>query len=68
MQVNPIDVEVECNKWETTLMGYIIGDTPPFKDMLKFVYGGWNFVTTPQVYLHDEGYFTFQKLGERFSS
>lgn len=28
--------------------------------MLKFVYGVWNSVTTPQVYLHDEGYIIFR--------
>lgn len=28
--------------------------------MLKFVYGVWQFVSTPQVLLHDEGYFIFK--------
>ncbi|XP_009768291.1 uncharacterized protein [Nicotiana sylvestris] len=28
--------------------------------MLKFVYGVWNSVTTPTVFLHDDGYFIFR--------
>lgn len=38
----------------------MIGGNPTFKEMLKFVYGVWNFVATPQVYLHDNGYFIFK--------
>ncbi|XP_019236113.1 PREDICTED: uncharacterized protein LOC109216415 [Nicotiana attenuata] len=52
--------ELQNQKWRSALIGYVIGGNPSFKDMLKFVYGVWNTVTTPQVYLHDEGYFIFR--------
>ncbi|XP_060201907.1 uncharacterized protein LOC132630340 [Lycium barbarum] len=32
--------------------------------MLKFVYAIWNFVETPRVYLHDEGYYFFRFANE----
>lgn len=56
MTVSPIEVETECNQWENYLIGYVIGDSPAFKDMLKIVHGVWNFLIVPRVYLHDEGY------------
>ncbi|XP_019235772.1 PREDICTED: uncharacterized protein LOC109216098 [Nicotiana attenuata] len=57
------EVEEQTQKWKAALIGYVLGGTPSFKEMLKFVYGVWNFITTPQVFLHDDGYFIF-----RFSS
>lgn len=59
VKIIPIEVEAECMKWENALIGYVIGDTPVFEEMLKFVYEVWNFVTIPRVYPHEEGYFTF---------
>lgn len=54
VKVNPIEVEAVCNKWENALIGYVIGDSPAFKDMLKLFYDVWNFVSIPRVYLHDK--------------
>lgn len=51
------EVEEECQKWKSTLIGYVIGRNPSVKEMLKYVYGVWNFVMTPQVFLHNDGYF-----------
>lgn len=47
VQINPSEVEAERNKWENALIGYVIGDSPAFKDMLKFVDGVWKFVNCP---------------------
>ncbi|PHU29277.1 hypothetical protein BC332_01370 [Capsicum chinense] len=52
-------VEEEYGKWENALIGYVVGGKPSFKEMLKFIYNIWNFVTTPHVYSHDEDYFVF---------
>ncbi|KAG5610926.1 hypothetical protein H5410_022207 [Solanum commersonii] len=50
VKVNPIEVEAVCNKWENALIGYVIGDSPAFKDMLKLFYDVWNFVSIPRTH------------------
>ncbi|XP_016512276.1 uncharacterized protein LOC107829318 [Nicotiana tabacum] len=59
-KLNPNEVEQQCQRWKTTLIGYVLGGNPSFKEMLKFVYGVWNLVTTHTVFLHDDGYFIFR--------
>ncbi|XP_019252654.1 PREDICTED: uncharacterized protein LOC109231445 [Nicotiana attenuata] len=59
-KLNPTEIEKQTQKWKTTLIGYVLGGNPSFKEMLKFVYGVWNTVTTPTVLLHDDGYFIFK--------
>ncbi|XP_019257718.1 PREDICTED: uncharacterized protein LOC109235930 [Nicotiana attenuata] len=49
VRLNQIEVEEETRKWKSSLIGYVLGGLPTFKDMLKFVYGVWQFVDTPQV-------------------
>ncbi|XP_019246513.1 PREDICTED: uncharacterized protein LOC109226173 [Nicotiana attenuata] len=58
------EVEEECQKWKSALIGYVIGGNPTFKEMLKYVYGVWNFVVTPQVFLHNDGYFIFRFMSD----
>ncbi|XP_019227734.1 PREDICTED: uncharacterized protein LOC109209025 [Nicotiana attenuata] len=58
-KLNPKEIEEQCKKWKTTLIGYVLGGNPSFKEMLKFVYGVWNSVTTQMIFLHDDGYFIF---------
>ncbi|OIT28498.1 hypothetical protein A4A49_19232 [Nicotiana attenuata] len=60
VRLNYTEVEEQNRKWRTSLIGYVIGGSPLFKEMLKFVYGVWQFVSTPHVLLHDEGYFIFK--------
>nr|XP_016515889.1 PREDICTED: uncharacterized protein LOC107832538 [Nicotiana tabacum] len=60
VRLNQVEVEEQSRRWSTSLIGYVIGGSPQFKEMLKFVYGVWQFVTTPQVLIHDEGYFIFK--------
>ncbi|XP_070024967.1 uncharacterized protein [Nicotiana sylvestris] len=59
-KLNPKEVELQAQKWRTTLIGYVLGGNPSFKEMLKFIYGVWNTVTTPAVLLHADGYFIFK--------
>ncbi|XP_019256255.1 PREDICTED: uncharacterized protein LOC109234641 [Nicotiana attenuata] len=58
--INPQEIAEQNQKWSLVLIGYVIGGNPTFKEMLKFVYGVWNFVSTPQVFLHNNGYFIFK--------
>ncbi|OIS97215.1 hypothetical protein A4A49_22998 [Nicotiana attenuata] len=60
VKLNLVEVEEQSRRWRTSLIGYVIGGSPQFKEMLKFVYGVWHFASTPQVLIHDEGYFIFK--------
>ncbi|OIT24364.1 hypothetical protein A4A49_51574, partial [Nicotiana attenuata] len=60
VRLNMIVVEEQTRRWQTSLIGYVLGGTPQFKEMLGFVYGVWQFVSTPQVLMHEEGYFVFK--------
>ncbi|OIT02999.1 hypothetical protein A4A49_04669 [Nicotiana attenuata] len=60
VKLNLVEVEEQNRRWRTSLIGYVIGGSPQFKEMLKFVYGVWHFASTPQVLIHDEGYFIFK--------
>lgn len=53
-------MEEQSRQWRNALIGYVLGGTPSFKEMLQFVYGVWHFVSTPRVLLHDDGYFIFK--------
>lgn len=60
VQLNRAEVAEQTQKWKEMVIGYVLEGNPTFKEMLKFVYGVWNFVTVPHVYLHDDGYFIFR--------
>lgn len=42
------------------MIGYVISGNPTLKEMLNSVYRVWNGVETPEVFLHDDGYFIFR--------
>ncbi|XP_070019439.1 uncharacterized protein [Nicotiana sylvestris] len=60
VQLNEIEMEKQSRQWRNTLIGYVLGGMPSFKEMQQFVYGVWHFVSTPRVFLHDDGYFIFK--------
>lgn len=48
-QLNPKEIDIQNQKRKTAAIGYVIGGNPSFKEMLKYVNGVWNTVTTPIV-------------------
>nr|XP_018631055.1 uncharacterized protein LOC104109986 isoform X2 [Nicotiana tomentosiformis] len=54
------DIDEQKQKWQSALIGYVTGGAPKFKGILQFVYGVWQFVATPRVFMHDDGYFIFK--------
>nr|XP_016466880.1 PREDICTED: uncharacterized protein LOC107789555 [Nicotiana tabacum] len=60
VRLNQIEVKDKTQKWQASLIGYVLGGNSSFKDMFNFVYGVWSFVATPQVFLHDDEYFVFK--------
>ncbi|XP_070049158.1 uncharacterized protein [Nicotiana tomentosiformis] len=65
VKLNSQEIADQNQKWSLALIGYVIGGNPTFKEMLKFVYGVWNFVNTPKVFLHNNGYFIFKFENEK---
>ncbi|KAK4356127.1 hypothetical protein RND71_025098 [Anisodus tanguticus] len=47
VSLNHSTVKEHCKKWQNTLIGYVLGGNPTFKEMLKFMYGVWRDVTAP---------------------
>ncbi|WMV07309.1 hypothetical protein MTR67_000694 [Solanum verrucosum] len=54
------DLKEQEEYWKTAHIGFVIGDTPYLKSMEGFVQNIWKTVNTPQIMLHDEGYFVFR--------
>lgn len=46
--------------WHTSLIGYVLREQVPFTVMEGFVKSQWKGVNSPQVLLHDQGYFVFR--------
>lgn len=59
VRLDPKEVHEQTLKCQASLIGYVVGGNPSFKEILRYVYGVWNFVETPQVFLHTDGYFIF---------
>ncbi|XP_016451197.1 uncharacterized protein LOC107775908 [Nicotiana tabacum] len=60
VKLNPQEIAEQNQKWSRALIGNVIVGNPTFKEMLKFIYRVWNYVSTPQVFLHNNGYFIFK--------
>ncbi|KAK4731392.1 hypothetical protein R3W88_024380 [Solanum pinnatisectum] len=54
------DICLQIKEWETTLIGYIIGDNPYELEMLEYVKKVWGFVELLQVLYHDDRYYIFK--------
>ncbi|KAL2905406.1 Chlorophenol O-methyltransferase, partial [Bienertia sinuspersici] len=48
------------SKWECSTIVYALGDTPTIASLGRFVEREWNFVSKPQIFLYDEGYFVIK--------
>ncbi|KAK4706906.1 hypothetical protein R3W88_033549 [Solanum pinnatisectum] len=54
------DIRESDEHWATSLIGYVLGDTPFEKCMDNYVIAVWNFVHKPQILYHSDGYYVFQ--------
>jgi hypothetical protein len=51
------DVESEKKFWENALIMYAIGEDLSMNDVNKFMINMWTFVSLPELYYNEEGYF-----------
>lgn len=57
VKLNSQEIAEQNQKWNLALIGCVIKENPTFEETLKFAYGICNFITTPQAFLHNDGYF-----------
>lgn len=62
--LNLVEVEEQTRKWKSALIGYLTGRYPSFKEMLRFIYGGWHFIDKPMYSFNDVSYFIFRFVSE----
>lgn len=43
-------------KWASAMVFYVVGSTPTITTVKKCVASNWNNVSTPRIFLHDDGY------------
>lgn len=60
VQIKEEDIFLQIKEWETTLIGYVIGDNPYEVQMMEYVKKVCGFVTLPQVLYQDDGYYVFK--------
>ncbi|XP_070036989.1 uncharacterized protein [Nicotiana tomentosiformis] len=60
VQLEEDDVAAETEKWNLSLVAYVVGNTPSIGAMERFIANQWNFVTKPKVLLHNDGYFVIR--------
>lgn len=64
-KLNHNEIQEKSQKLMSSLIEYVIGGNPTFKDMLKFVYGVWNFIDTPRCFfIYSDGYFLLKFTSE----
>ncbi|XP_059310476.1 uncharacterized protein LOC132061833 [Lycium ferocissimum] len=51
------EIENENSKWRCALIVYILGEVPGFKQIERYIAMNWQNVATPELYLHEEGYY-----------
>ncbi|XP_021860851.1 uncharacterized protein [Spinacia oleracea] len=44
-------------KWKSSMVMYVVGDSPTIASVKRYMEGMWNSVTQPQVFFQDDGYF-----------
>ncbi|KAJ8547700.1 hypothetical protein K7X08_011286 [Anisodus acutangulus] len=59
-QLEQDEVEKEIQIWVSAQIVYVIGETPGYNYMLKFVNQNWNKVASPDEFLHEEGYYVLK--------
>lgn len=67
MEIDDEAIYEQINYWSTTLIWYVLGDSPFFKIMEDYIAHVWKFVTKPHVLYRDDGYsiFKFASIADR---
>uniref|UniRef100_A0A803N8Z5 DUF4283 domain-containing protein n=1 Tax=Chenopodium quinoa TaxID=63459 RepID=A0A803N8Z5_CHEQI len=61
------EIEIESAKWASSLILYVIGETPTIKDLNTDIANQWKVSHPPEIFYHSEGYFVirFKEMEDR---
>lgn len=59
-KLEKLEVDKLSEIWATSLILYVVGDTPSIGPLTRFIAKDWNCVAKPQISLHDDGLFIFK--------
>jgi hypothetical protein len=54
------ETEIESAKWASSLILYVIGETPTIKDLNTDIANQWKVSHPPEIFYHSEGYFVIR--------
>lgn len=52
-----IEVEMEENRWKSALVAFVLGSTPGYNAMKRFISLHWSHVPEPDLFYHEGGYY-----------
>ncbi|KAK6782209.1 hypothetical protein RDI58_020005 [Solanum bulbocastanum] len=66
VQLEQEDVQTEEERRKCAIIAYVIGECPRYNTIHRYITMNWTTVAKPDVYLHEEGYYTvkFQSLSD----
>ena len=56
------EIYIESEKWLSSVVLYVVGETPTIAAVTRFIEKEWNYVSKPKVYVHDDGFFLVKFL------
>lgn len=59
------ETERETDKWKNSLVIYILGETPGYNQMQRYIAQNWNKVAKPDLYYHEDGYYIARFANEK---
>ncbi|CAI9775839.1 unnamed protein product [Fraxinus pennsylvanica] len=58
-------IQPEIEPWKNAVVGFVLGVSPSFQNMLKFVHKHWQSVSLPKIYTWRDGILFFDFPGKR---
>lgn len=56
-QLSQNEVDALTEVWSTSVILYVVGQTPSIGAITRYIEQVWNHVAKPKIFLHDKGYF-----------
>ncbi|WMV37120.1 hypothetical protein MTR67_030505 [Solanum verrucosum] len=70
IQLDKTNVDRETAKWKCVMIVYVLGESPGYNTMHRYISQTWAEVVAPEIFMHDEGYFIvrFQSVEDMIAS
>ncbi|KAH0730337.1 hypothetical protein KY289_001525 [Solanum tuberosum] len=57
IKLDKIEVERETSKWKCASIVYVLGESPGYNTMHRYISQTWTEVAAPEIFMHEKGYF-----------